>query len=205
MAAANGGGIHYSMAKNDRASAQDKQYLSLEAQVEAMLFVAPGMVSIRQLSQALETTSRKVEQAIQTLEESYEARGFRILRHKGEMRLTSAPEAAELVERFLDLEATARLSAAALECLALIAYQQPITRPQIDSIRGVNSDSVLRNLLSNGLVEESGRAEGPGRPILYVSAPEFLQHFGLVALEELPPLNLEAIESETTEAEVVGE
>lgn len=193
------------MAKNDRASAQDKQNLSLEAQVEAMLFVAPGMVSIRQLSQALETTSRKVEQAIQTLEESYEARGFRILRHKGEMRLTSAPEAAELVERFLDLEATARLSAAALECLALIAYQQPITRPQIDSIRGVNSDSVLRNLLSNGLVEESGRAEGPGRPILYVSAPEFLQHFGLVALEELPPLNLEAIESETTEAEVVGE
>ena len=193
------------MAKNDRASAQDEQNLSLEAQVEALLFVAPGMVSLRQLSQALETTPRKVKQAIKTLDEDYETRGFRILRHKGELRLTSAPEAAQLVERFLDLEATARLSAAALECLALIAYQQPITRPQIDSIRGVNSDSVLRNLLSNGLVEESGRAEGPGRPILYVSAPEFLQHFGLVALEELPPLNLDALESETTEAEVVGE
>ncbi len=124
MTVANGEGIHYSMAKNDRASAQDEQNLSLEAQVEALLFVAPGMVSLRQLSQALETTPRKVEQAIKTLEEDYEARGFRILRHKGELRLTSAPEAAQLVERFVDLAATAPLSASA----------QPLARASMSSI-----------------------------------------------------------------------
>ena len=179
--------------------------MSLEAQVETLLFVAPGTVSVRQLAQALEESPRSVEKAIKVLEEDYESRGLRILRHKGELRLASAPHAAQIVERFLDLEATARLSTAALECLALVSYRQPITRPQIDSIRGVNSDSVLRNLLSNGLVEEAGRAEGPGRPILYVTAPEFLQHFGLSALEDLPPLNLEAVEADSSEIEIPSE
>jgi segregation and condensation protein B len=193
------------MAKIDRKSKEDGQNLSLEAQVETLLFVAPGTVSVRQLAQALEESPRSVEKAINVLEEDYESRGLRILRHKGELRLASAPHAAQIVERFLDLEATARLSTAALECLALVSYQQPITRPQIDSIRGVNSDSVLRNLLSNGLVEEAGRAEGPGRPILYVTAPEFLQHFGLSALEDLPPLNLEAVEADSSEIEIPSE
>ncbi len=117
----------------------------------------------------------------------------RILQHKGEIKLTSAPELAEKIETFLNLEASSRLSRAALECLSIIAYQQPVTRPQIDAIRGVNSDGVLRNMLSNGLVEEAGRAEGPGRPILYVTTPDFLQHFGLKALEELPPLQIDRI------------
>lgn len=185
----------YSMANNEKKSKEDQQNLSLAAKVETLLFVAPGMVSVRQLAQALEKSPREVEKAVKALEESYENRGLQIMRHKGDLRLSTAPQSAELVERFLDLEATSRLSAAALECLALVAYQQPMTRPQIDSIRGVNSDGVLRNLLSNGLVEEAGRAEGPGRPILYVTAPEFLQHFGLNALEELPPLNLENVEA----------
>ncbi len=193
------------MTKFNEKAREDSQNLSLEAQIETLLFVAPGTVSVRQLSQALEEAPRKVEKALKILEKDYESRGLRILRHKGELRLASAPQAAPLVERFLDLEATARLSAAALECLALVSYQQPITRPQIDSIRGVNSDSVLRNLLSNGLVEEAGRAEGPGRPILYVTAPEFLQHFGLTALEELPPLNLESIEANSSEPEITSE
>jgi len=80
---------------------------------------------------------------------------------------------------------------AALEALAIIAYQQPVTRPQVDAIRGVNSDGVMKNLLHKGLIQEVGRAEGPGRPILYSTTPEFLGHFGLGSLEELPPLNLE--------------
>lgn len=167
--------------------------LSLEAQLEALLFVAPGFVSVSQLATALDTTPRQVEKGLEALEASLAERGVRIQKHRGELRLMSAPETAELVERFLDLEATSRLSAAALECLAIVAYQQPITRPHVDSIRGVNSDSALKTLLSNGLVEEAGRAEGPGRPILYTTTPEFLQQFGLEAMEELPPLDLEQI------------
>jgi segregation and condensation protein B len=98
---------------------------------------------------------------------------------------------ASLVERFLGLEANNRLSRAALESLAIIAYQQPVTRPQLDDIRGVNSDGVIKSLLSKGLIQDMGRAESPGRPILYGITSEFLQHFGLTTIRELPPLNLQ--------------
>ena len=113
--------------------------------------------------------------------------------------MTSAPEAVEAIETFLGLEATSRLSSAALEALAIIAYQQSVTRPQVDAIRGVNSDSVIKNLLHKGLIQEVGRAEGPGRPILYSTTPEFLGHFGLTSLGELPPLNLEGLIHPTEE------
>ena len=106
------------------------------------------------------------------------------------MQLTTAPEMAEAVERFLGLEATSRLSKAALETLAIVAYQQPVTRPYIEGVRGVSSDGVMKSLLGKGLVQEVGRAEGPGRPILYGTAPDFLQHFGLNSLTELPALAL---------------
>lgn len=168
----------------------EEQKLTLEAKLEALLFVAPGVVSSKQLAETLKVTPREIDKALALLEESYAQRGIRIQRHKGEMRITSAPQTAALVERFLDLEATSRLSAAALECLAIVAYRQPITRPQIDAVRGVNSDSAMRSLLTHDLVEESGRTEGPGRPILYSTTREFLQQFGLSKLEELPPLNL---------------
>ena len=167
--------------------------LPLRSQVEALLFVAPASVSVNQIAQALEVEPREVEKAIVGLQEAYAESGLRIQRHKSAYQLTSAPEAATAIERFLDLEATTHLTAAALEALSIIAYQQPITRPAIDSIRGVNSDGVLRTLLSHGLIEETGRAEGPGRPILYVTTPDFLQHFGLSALEDLPALDLEKL------------
>ena len=109
--------------------------------------------------------------------------------------MTSAPEAAKVIETFLGLEATSRLSSAALEALAIISYQQPVTRPQVDAIRGVNSDGVIKNLLHKGLIQEVGRSEGPGRPILYSTTPDFLGHFGLSSLEELPPLNLDELNS----------
>jgi segregation and condensation protein B len=108
--------------------------------------------------------------------------------HAGKVQLTSAPETAPIVERFLGLEATSRLSRAALETLAIIAYQQPVTRPEIDAIRGVNSDGVLKSLLSKGLIQEAGRAERAGRPILYQTTSDFLGYFGLSSLNELPPL-----------------
>jgi len=129
-----------------------------------------------------------VERGLNELDASLATRGLRLQRHGGRFQLTTAPELAELVERFLGLEATTHLSRAALETLAIIAYQQPVTRPQIDSIRGVNSDSMMKSLLTKGLVLESGRADGPGRPILYSTTPEFLQHFGLNSILEMPPL-----------------
>jgi segregation and condensation protein B len=125
---------------------------------------------------------------LKELEESLHARGLRLQRHMGRVQLTSAPEMAELVERFLGLEAVSHLSRAALETLAIIAYQQPVTRPQVDALRGVNSDGMMKSLLSKGLVQEAGRTDGPGRPILYSTTPEFLQHFGINSIMELPPL-----------------
>jgi segregation and condensation protein B len=113
---------------------------------------------------------------------------MRLQRSGSYVQLITAPDAAPYVERFLGLEARKRLSKAALEALAIVAYRQPVTRPQVDAIRGVNSDSVLRTLLSVGLIEEVGRASTVGRPILYGTTFEFLQHFGLRSMEELPSL-----------------
>ena len=165
------------------------QELGLEARLEALLFVAPAEVSVKQLAEALEENPRQVEKALDTLEAAYAERGIRLQRHQGQLRLTSAPQTGALVQRFLDLEATSRLSHAALECLAIVAYRQPITRPQIDAVRGVNSDSAMRSLLTHGLIEETGRTDTAGRPIVYATTPEFLQHFGLSKLESLPALN----------------
>ncbi len=123
----------------------------------------------------------------------YKDRGIRLQKFNRGIQLTSAPEAAKDIQIFLELEETSRLSRAALEVLSIVAYQQPVTRPHIDSIRGVNSDSVLRNLLRHGLIEEVGRSDGPGRPILYATTSEFMGHFGLGTLEELPPLNLDIV------------
>jgi segregation and condensation protein B len=108
------------------------------------------------------------------------------------VQLTTAPTAAQAVERFLGLQSTVRLSPAAMETLAMIAYRQPITRPRVDLIRGVNSDGVIRTLLSRGLVEQIGRQETVGRPVLYGTTPAFLQHFGLGSLQELPVLEKES-------------
>lgn len=171
----------------------DKEFLNLTAQVEALLFVSPEAVSPYQLGKALEITPRRVNTCLEELEEQYQHRGIRIQWHDGKVQLTTAPEASKAIKLFLTLEATSPLSQAALETLSIIAYQQPITRPQIDSIRGVNSDGVIRGLISKGLVEDVGRAEGPGRPILYSTTAEFLKHFGLTSFAELPPLQLEEI------------
>lgn len=162
--------------------------LPLSVKLEALLFVAAEPVTTAQLATALDIAPSVVERGLNELEAALATRGLRLQRHAGRFQLTTAPQLAELIERFLGLEATTHLSRAALETLAIIAYQQPVTRPQIDSIRGVNSDSMLKSLLNKGLILESGRAEGPGRPILYSTAPEFLQHFGLNSILEMPPL-----------------
>lgn len=172
---------------------------NLEASLEALLFVAAAPVTIAQLAEALDQKPADVEAGLRALEQVYaQNRGLSLQWHAGKVQLTTAPALAGLVEKFLGLEATARLSRAALETLAIIAYRQPITRPGVDSIRGVNSDGVMKSLLSKGLVQEVGRSEGPGRPILYGTTAEFLQHFGLSSLTELPPFEqvVAAVEAE---------
>ena len=169
--------------------------LSPIAQLEALLFVAPGSVTLAQLAAALEVTTAEVEEALQSLEARYleapRQYGIRLQRYQGRVMLTSAPGAAQVIERFLGLELGSKISQAALETLAIIMYKQPVTRPQVDAVRGVNSDSVIRTLLQRGLIQEVGRAEAPGRPILYSATEECIQYFGLSSLAELPPLEIE--------------
>jgi segregation and condensation protein B len=167
--------------------------LSLESCLEALLFVAAEPVSIGQLGEASGAKNTEVEEALKNLETRLTAdSGLRLQRHAGKVQLTTAPELSIAIENFLGLEATARLSRAALEALAIVAYRQPITRPTIDAVRGVNSDGVIKSLLAKNLIQEAGRTEGPGRPILYGTTNDFLQHFGLSSLEQLPPFEREA-------------
>ena len=192
----------YSMTEEKYLETNDKQDLSLSALVEAILFVSPEPISAAQISTLLELTPREVKNALEELESHYQGRGIRLQYHKKKIQITSAPEAAPVLESMLELETTSTLSQAALETLSIVAYQQPITRPMIDSIRGVNSDGVLRTLLNKGLIDDVGRADGPGRPILYSTTTEFLKHFGLSSYAELPPLDFEDIQ-QTTDPQVL--
>jgi segregation and condensation protein B len=168
------------------------------AKIESLLFVSSGLVSINQLAKALELSEREIEAELNHLEKFYKEnfRGLRLMRLKNKVQLVTAPELSETIEVFLGLETTTTLSQAALEALAIIAYKQPVTRPEVDVIRGVNSDGVLRTLLSKGLIEELGRAETPGRPIYYGTSAEFLQYFGLETLDGLPFIDFNALEDD---------
>jgi segregation and condensation protein B len=166
--------------------------MELVTRLEAILFISAKPVTSAQLASALDLSAREVDQALEQLLDQYQQRGIHLQQSKEGYQLVSSPQFAADIERYLGLEEIARLSRAALEVLAIIAYQQPITRPQIDSVRGVNSDSVLRTLIRHGLIEEVGRSEGPGRPFLYATTMDFLSYFGLSSLQELPPLQLEA-------------
>ncbi|MFA9401557.1 MAG: SMC-Scp complex subunit ScpB [Anaerolineales bacterium] len=166
--------------------------LDLNARIEALLFVSPELISIPQIANALDSSAREVEKSLEELDKLFVNRGIRLQRVSRSVQLITAPEISADVQRFLDLEETSRLSRAALEVLAIVAYQEPVTRPQIDAVRGVNSDSVMRTLLRHGLVDEVGRTDGPGRPFIYATTSDFLNHFGLISIEELPPLNLES-------------
>lgn len=166
------------------------------AKIEALLFVSSGLVSIYQLSKALEMTESEVESLLTDLETHYkmDGHGLRLMRVRTRVQLTTAPDLSKTIENFLGLETTSTLSQAALEALAIVAYKQPITRPEVDVIRGVNSDSVMRTLLSKGLIEELGRADTPGRPIYYGTSSEFLQYFGLETIDALPFINFGELE-----------
>jgi segregation and condensation protein B len=164
--------------------------LSVKALVESLLFVASEPIPIERLTAVLEVGAEEIEAALQELDQEYAGRGLRLQQKRQRVQLVTAPEAAEHVRRFLGLELTGKLSQAALETLAIVAYRQPATRAEIETVRGVSSDSVLRTLINRGLIEEQGRLEQVGRPIIYGTTFEFLQEFGLSSLAQLPPLQM---------------
>ncbi len=160
----------------------------LKTLVESLLFVAEGPVAIAALARALEIDAAKVEDALAELKRDYAERGLRVQRSREKVQFVSAPDAAPAIEKFLGIDGAGHLSPAALEALAIIAYRQPVTRPSIEAVRGVNCDGVIHSLLTRGLIQEVGRQETAGRPILYATTFDFLQHFGLRDVEDLPPL-----------------
>jgi segregation and condensation protein B len=158
--------------------------------VEAVLTVATEPVPPGLLAELLEVSVEAVEELCSSLAAGYEeeGRGFRLVRVAGGYRLQSAEEYAGYVERFVLDGTPQKLSGAALETLAVVAYKQPVSRAQIAAIRGVNADGVLRLLVSRGYVEEVGRDPGPGQPVLFGTTRLFLEKLGLDSLEELPRL-----------------
>lgn len=172
--------------------------------LEAVLFAAASPVSYSRLSEVMGLKIGLIHEMCQVLSNDYEKRGagIRMQFLDAQVQLTTAPEASSAVETFLGLEATQKLSRAALETLTIVAYRQPVSRPAIDSIRGVNSEYILRGLLSRGLIEETGRADSPGRPILYGTTQDFLLYFGLSSLSDLPPYETAVPEDNETETEM---
>jgi segregation and condensation protein B len=166
----------------------DKQ---LAAAVESLLFVSGRPLQRAELRKILDIDETRLVQSLQILEQDLirQQRGIRLQLMGEQVQLVTAPENARYVAALLGLPMTAKLTTAAMETLAVIAYRQPITRSQIEAVRGVNSDRALASLIQHGLVAEVGRAQTVGRPALFATTSEFLQQFGLTKLEELPGIN----------------
>jgi len=158
--------------------------------IEAILFVADEPLPAGTLAQAVEMDRREVEALLDELARSYDERqaGVVLRNVAGGWMLSTHPEAAPYVEQFVLASRHSRLTKASLETLAIVAYKQPVTRHQVAAIRGVDSDGVLRSLQDRGLVVEVGREDGPGRPVLYGTTPEFLERLGLPSITALPSL-----------------
>lgn len=158
--------------------------------LEAILFVVDEPVTAHALAQVLEVPLDDVDAALVNLRREYvdDGRGFVLREVAGGWRLYTDPSAAPYVERFVLSGRSGRLSQAALETLAIIAYKQPVTRAQVSEIRGVDADAGVRGLVSRGLVGEVGRDPAPGQPVLYGTTPDFLERLGLRSVDELPPL-----------------
>jgi segregation and condensation protein B len=157
------------------------------ALIEALLLAAVTPPTVGDLAAGAGLTAAEVETALAELEQA-DARGWVVQRHGATLQLATAPRFAAYVRRFLRLEREARLSPAALEALAIVAYQQPVTRAEIEAIRGVDCSGVLATLHARSLIESVGRLATPGNPIQYGTTPDFLRHFGLRSLADLPPL-----------------
>ncbi len=170
--------------------------------MEGLLFASGNEgITVKQLSDVLEVTEATVELVLDELKQEYENtdRGIRIMQAHEVFHLTTRPEHSSYYKKLLETPQATRMSQAALETLAIIAYNQPITRTEIEEIRGVKSDRPVQTLLSRLLIEEVGRKDTVGKPILFATSKEFLTYFGLTSLDDLPPLpdtNDEELESE---------
>lgn len=177
-------------------SASDPSLLAAVAVVEAMLYASGKPAPVARLAEAAELAVEEVEAALQFLEKRNDVaeRGVRLDRVAGGVRLVSRPEFDYPVRRLLGLDGKNKLSMAALETLAIMAYRQPVTAPEVTELRGVNSASSIRTLLDRKLITTAGRKEVVGTPFLYKTTKEFLVHFGLSDLKELPkPEELESL------------
>jgi segregation and condensation protein B len=161
-----------------------------ERAIEAILMVADEPIPPDLLAQVLEVPTARVEEICQELATRYQVddRGFMLARVAGGYRFQTHPDLAAYVERFVLEGQSARMSAAALETLAIVAYKQPVSRAQISAIRGVNVDGVIRTLQQRGYIDEVGRDPGPGQALLYGTTSAFLEKLGLDSLQQLPPL-----------------
>jgi segregation and condensation protein B len=170
---------------------------ALASAIESLLLVAAEPVSFAELAAATGAARPEVLRAVACLRQRLHG-GIRVQEHAGKLQLVTAPENVEIVQRFLGAVRPAPLSRAALETLAVVAYRQPVTRTEIDSARGVDSDRALRTLLLRELVEEVGRRSAPGRPAEYGTTQQFLEYFGLSSLGELPPPDVEPVSIEAS-------
>ena len=161
-----------------------------KGRIEAILFVAGEAVEIRELARALDQSEKQIRKTLSELESEYDfnQRGFMIKRFGDKVQLATRPLYAEDVVRLLQPVQRQSLSQAAMETLAVVAYRQPVTRAEVEQIRGVKCDYSLQSLTAKGLIQEVGRKETIGRPILFGTTDEFLSRFGLENLEGLPPL-----------------
>lgn len=160
--------------------------------LEAMLFAHAEPVEAERLADALRLSTAETEELLQKLQKQYdeEERGFALLRFGTDRwQMTTRPYYGEMVKRILDTRRNAPLSPAALEVLAVIAYNQPVSRSFIEQVRGVDSSSTVTKLLEKGLIEEAGRLDLPGKPVAFQVTDTFLRVFGLGGLQDLPPLH----------------
>jgi segregation and condensation protein B len=164
---------------------------ALQRSLEALLFVASESLSIEALVTLTGASHVEVAETLQKIAEEYSERGMVLREVAGGYRFASSPAARAAVEAYL-MPAKTNLSPAAMETLAIVAYLQPVTRPEIEAVRGVNVDSVVSTLLDKRFILEGGRRDVAGRPIEYRTSQEFLESFGLRSLAELPPVDLEA-------------
>lgn len=168
---------------------------NLSAALEAILFSSNRPLKVRELQQATDSDRHSVEGALEALRESLDSRGVMLMRHQDEVHLATRPEYSSVVRRALRPEVSGRLSQAAYETLAIVAYQQPVPRARIEEVRGVNCESVLNNLELRELITEVGRGTGPGQPKLYGTTMRFLQVMGLESLDHLPEPRTERTEA----------
>jgi len=158
----------------------------LSAAIEAILFSSNRALKLRELQQATDSNRDQLEHALDDLRSALEGRGVMLMRHHDELHLATRPAFAPAVRRALRPEVSGKLSPAAYETLAIVAYQQPVMRSRIEEVRGVNCESVLTNLELRDLITEVGRGTGPGQPKLYGTTMRFLQVLGLESLDHLP-------------------